>query len=179
MTGHYLPAPTPSRPDFPPPFNLQEEKTLEAVIMGGFDDVESHSPTRYSSMLGRGVGEARRRIVLVALLASFFLLTLVAFRRQDTIKDVVSKGLHRPANATASLEKQDTQADLQEITKPKDASLGEKYTSDPSSKPEVIYKSPILGNGERSLTQDTLEALHNSSLGVSRRFSATVTGICC
>ena len=121
-------------------------------------------------MLGRGVGEARRRIVLVGLLAFFFLLTLVAFRRQDTIKGVVSKGLHHTANATASFAKQDTQADLQENTKPKDASFGEKYTSDPSSKPEVIYKSPVLGNGERSLTQDSLEALHNTSLGVSRMF---------
>ena len=147
--------------------------------MGGFDDVESHSPTRYSSMLGRGVGEARRRIVLVALLAFFFLVTLVAFRRQDTIKDAVSKGLHGTANATTSLEKQATQADVQKSTEPKDASLGQKYTSDPSSKPEVIYKSPVLGNGDRSLTQDSLEALHNSSLGVSRMFSPAVTGICC
>lgn len=138
--------------------------------MGGFDDVESHSPTRYASMLGRGVGEARRRIVLVGILAFFLLLTLVAFRRQDTIKDVVSKGLHRTANTTASFPKPDTQADLKENTKPKDTTSGEKYTSNPSSKPDVIYQSPVLGNGERSLTQESLEDLHNSSLGVSRVF---------
>lgn len=138
--------------------------------MGVFDDVESHSPTRYSSMLGRGIGEARRRIVLVGLLAFFFLATIVAFRRQDTIKEVVSKGLHRTANATASLTRPHTQADLQENAEPKDTRFGEKYTSDPSSKPDVIYKSPVLGNGERSLTQDSLEAVHNSSLGVSRIF---------
>ena len=136
--------------------------------MGGFDDVESHSPTRYSSMLGRGVGEARRRIVLVGLLALFLLLTLVAFRRQDTIKDVVSKGLHRTANATTSLPKPDTQTDLKENTEPKDTTASEKFTSNPSSKPAVIYKSPVLGNGERSLTQESLEDLHNSSLGVCR-----------
>ncbi len=121
-------------------------------------------------MLGRGVGEARRRIVLVGLLALFLLLTLVAFRRQDTIKDVVSKGLHRTANTTASVPKPDTQADLKENTKPKGTRFGEKYTSNPSSKPDVIYKSPVLGNGERSLTQESLEDLHNSSLGVSRVF---------
>ena len=121
-------------------------------------------------MLGRGVGEARRRIALVGLLALLLLLTLVAFRRQDTIKDVVSKGLHRTANATASFSKPDKQADLQEHTEPKDTRFGEIYTSKPSSKPDVIYKSPVLGNGERSLTQESLEDLHNSSLGVSRVF---------
>ena len=149
--------------------------------MGAFD-VESHSPTRYSSMLGRGVGEAKRRIVLVGLLALLFILTLVAFRRQDTIKEVVSKGLHRTANATASLTKPDTQPDLKEdkeSTESKSSRFGEKYTSNPSSKPDVIYKSPVLGNGERSLTQESLEDLHNSSLGVSRSFPPPLTRKCC
>ena len=122
-------------------------------------------------MFGRGVGEAKRRIVLVGVLALLFIFTLVAFRRQDAIKEVVSKGLHRTANATVSLTKPDTQPDLtenKEIPESKSSRLGEKYTSKPSSKPDVIYKSPVLGNGERSLTQESLEDLHNSSLGVSQ-----------
>ena len=136
--------------------------------MGAFDDVES-PPTRYSGMLGRGVGEARRRIALIGLLVFFLILTLVAFRRQDTIKDVVSKGIHRTAESTTTATKPDTTANSKEVKKP-NTKVGGKYSSNPKSPPSPLYSSPILGNGERSLTQESLQDIHNTSLGVSRVF---------
>ena len=135
--------------------------------MGAFDDIESRSPTRYSGMLGRGVAEARRRIVLLCLVAFFLILTLVAFRRQDTIKEVVSKGLHRNTNSTVPVAQPDTKTGLKEDVSKPDSKSDKTETSDPkpSTQPPSI-KGPVLGNGERSLAQESLQDIHNSSLGV-------------
>lgn len=161
--------------------------------MGAFDDIESPSPTRYTSMLGRGMGEARRRIVLLIFLAFFLLLTVVAFRRQDTIKDVVNSSLHR-TNTTVPVTKPDTTADTKADLKSDTKSGTTKTESQPSTKPEAPAKTdpkpdaisdtksekpkspwsgsasgskgPKLGNGDRVLAASSVADIHNSSLGV-------------
>ena len=157
--------------------------------MGAFDDIEARSSGRYSNLLGRGMGEAKRRIVLLIFLAFFLLLTVVAFRRQDTIKDVVNNSLHRTATAM-STKKPDPPADskpaAQPSTKPesKSESTSEKTKTEgksesktdsksdmksekPSkSKAGSVLKSPKLGNGDRTLEASSLAAIHNSTLGV-------------
>lgn len=149
--------------------------------MGAFDDIESHSPTRYTSMLGRGVGEARRRIMLIALLALFLILTLVAFRRQDTIKEVVNSSFHRNnSTAPVTVVKPDTKADtktdsqaatstntqaeLEQEEKPDeiDSTSKARLQSDPPQQ----RKGPKLDNGDRTLAPQSLTDLHNRSLGV-------------
>jgi hypothetical protein len=141
--------------------------------MGAFDDVESRSPTRYTNMLGRGVGEARRRMVLIALLAFFLILTLVGFRRQDTIKDVVNSSLHHNnSTAPAVVAKPDTKADTKTATKADTKTDIKSDKIDSSSKsrlqsdPPTQLKGPKLDNGDRTLAPQSLTDLHNSSLGV-------------
>ncbi len=150
--------------------------------MGAFDDTEPRSPTK--SMLGRGIGEARRRIVLIMFLAFFLLLTIVAFRRQDTIKDVVNQSLHR-TNTTHAVAKPETAADsktdLMSDTKPDttntktttDAETSTKADTKTDSKSGTTSmwgksksKGPKLDNGDRTLAPSTLADIHNSTLGV-------------
>ena len=159
--------------------------------MTKYEDVESspHSPTR--SMLGRGINEARRRIVLIVFLAFFLVLTLVAFRRQDTIKDVVNSKLHGLSTITTTTGTKaetaaDTKADLksdtpetkpatsQPSTKPdskddvKSESKPETKTDKSKSQPkkETGKKGPKLGNGDRVLSAENVADIHNTTLGV-------------
>lgn len=99
--------------------------------MGDFYDIEARSSNRYSSMLGRGLGEARRRIWLLIFLGFFLLLTVVAFRRQDTIKEVVNSRLH-PTDSTAPVTEPDTTVD----SKPEMKSDTQPSVQ-PSTKPDV------------------------------------------
>ncbi|KAK3176007.1 hypothetical protein OEA41_007329 [Lepraria neglecta] len=124
-------------------------------------------------MLGRGLGEARRRIVLICLIAFFLILTLVGFRRQDTIKDVVSNGLHRTTDATAPVAMSDTKTDLKEDVSKPDPPKSEKTQTKPSTPPPSM-KGPVLGNGERSLASESLQDIHNSSLGFGKVFVLNV-----
>ena len=146
--------------------------------MGAFDDIEARSPTR--SMLSRGLGEARRRIVLLIFLAFFLLLTLVAFRRQDAIKDVVNQSLHR-TNSTASVAKPkptvdpkaDPKSDTKSDTSKTDSSTDAKTNTKPETKTEKTSmwgkpksKGLQLDNGDRTLATNTLADIHNRTLGV-------------
>lgn len=97
-------------------------------------------------MLGRGVGEAKRKIVLLTLLVLCLVITFVAFRPQDRIKYYLDYG-HQSSNST----EQDKTPELNR-TRPK-------------SKP-VSHKGPVLGNGERSLAASSLSDIANSTLGV-------------
>jgi len=156
--------------------------------MGAFDDIEARSSNRYSSMLGRGMGEARRRIVLLIFLAFFLLLTVVAFRRQDDIKEVVNSKLHR-TNTTTPITKPDatvsskpdlkearpsTKPDLKENTKPKTPKTDSKTDTKSdmkSEKPSMFggksgSKGPKLGNGDRTLAETSLTDIHNTTMGV-------------
>ena len=152
--------------------------------MGPFDDIEARgSPTRFSSMLGRGVGEARRRIALIVFLAFFLVLALVAFRRQGSIKDIVSSTYHR-SKSTISAAPPTTESDLYLSTNP-DVNSGSKSDAKPDSKSDSkstsrlnpapgSSKGPVLAtaNGDRSLAPGHLQDLHNRSLGVSRSQSS-------
>jgi hypothetical protein len=123
--------------------------------MGAFDETDARSPTR--SMLGRGIGEARRRIVLLIFLAFFLLLTIVALRRQDTIKDVVNHSLHRTSNAPAVEKPEiavDSKADTKSHLKSGKTSMWGKSNS----------KGPYLD--DRTLAPSSLADIHNSTLGV-------------
>lgn len=154
--------------------------------MGAFDDSEARSPTR--NMLGRGIGEARRRIVLLIFLGFFLLLTIVAFRRQDTIKDVVNQSLHRTSNTSSVATPEtavDSATDLKSDTKPAttktetttDAKTDAKSDTKTDSKSDMKSgktsmwgksksKGPKLDNGDRTLAPSTLADIHNSTLGV-------------
>ena len=110
------------------------------------EDVESsRSPTR--SMLGRGIGEARRRIVLIIFLAFFLSLTVLAFRRQDTIKDVVNSRLHGPSTTTTTTgTKPETSVgskpDLKSEIKPDTTQIEEKPETSPTeTKPATSQAS--------------------------------------
>ena len=94
--------------------------------MGGYDDLEGRPSNRYSTMLGA----ARRRIVLLIFLAFFLVLTLVAFRRQDTIKEVVNSRLH-----PTSTEEPATKPDVTAHPKP-DVKSEAKPSTIPDSKPD-------------------------------------------
>lgn len=150
--------------------------------MGAFDDVEARSPTR--SMLGRGLGEAKRRIVLIIFIAFFLLLTLVAFRRQDDIKDVVSTSLHRantttPTKSTVSETKASLGSDGKSDTFKTDSKAAVKSDGKTDTKADTkasktsIWggkkapsQGPKLGNGDRTLAASSIEDIHNSTLGV-------------
>ena len=156
--------------------------------MGAYDDIEARSPNRYSSMLGRGMGEARRRIWLLIFLGFFLLLTVIAVRRQDTIKEVVNNKFH-PTNNTASLTKPDTTVDSkpdlksdtqpssQPSTKPdpkedsKQDTKSDTKSNTKSEKPSIWKgksgkKGLKLGNGDRVLAEQSVTDIHNSTLGV-------------
>lgn len=64
--------------------------------MGAFDDIESHRPSSpsFPKMLGRGMGDARRRIVLLVLVASFLIFSLAAFKKHDQIGDMIDNKAH-------------------------------------------------------------------------------------
>lgn len=154
--------------------------------MGAFDDVESRSPTR--SMLGRGMGEARRRIVLLIFLAFFLILTIVAFRRQDDIKEVVNNRLKSNTNTASTL------AAEKGIKKPEVTAAANTAETQPSTKPDATIssvaatkttakadskkgksssnantqtgKGPKLGNGDRVVPPSNIADIHNSTLGV-------------
>lgn len=153
--------------------------------MGAFDDLEGRSPTR--SMLGRGLGEAKRRIVLISFIAFFLILTFVAFRRQDDIKDVVNTSLHR-ANTTSSTKSSgsETKASLgsdsetNSTTDSKSAVKSDSKTdtkADTTSSKTSIWggkkapsQGPKLGNGDRTLAASNVEDIHNSTLGVCQKW---------
>ena len=63
--------------------------------MGGAEDVEHGTPPHspglppIPNMLGRGMGEARRRITVLLLLGAILIMSLFAFRRQDEIGEII------------------------------------------------------------------------------------------
>ena len=142
--------------------------------MGAFDDIESHSQIRRSNLLGRSIGEARRRVVLVALFVGFLILSLLAFRRQDTIKEVVHNSFHRnnhtallgstrPGNAVSASSGSDI-GDVRDVTLGKtDSTSNSRLQSELPDQPEGLK----LDNGDRVLAPQSMRDLRNTSLGVS------------
>ena len=136
--------------------------------MGAFDDLEARSSNRYSGMLGRTMGEARRRIVLLTFLVIFLLLTVLAFRRQDTIKEAVNSRLHHGTSTTTPVTKPDvtlqskpdvkteaqpsTKPDVKPITKPDTTKADSKPDAQPTSKtetkPDTKSEKPSIFKGK-------------------------------
>lgn len=64
--------------------------------MGAFDDIESHRPSSpsFPKMLGRGMGDARRKIILLALVACFLIFSFAAFKKHEQIGDMIDTKAH-------------------------------------------------------------------------------------
>ena len=113
--------------------------------MGTLLDAErAYSPTRHPASMRRERREAKRRMVLLSLLASLFFLTLVAFRRSNSF--VTDYTYHSP-NSTASAPKSNP-----------------KTTSWLTGRPKSM--GPVMSNTGRRLSENSLADLKNASLGV-------------
>lgn len=109
------------------------------------DSERAHSPNTRPTMIRHERREVKRRMLLLSLLACFLFLTLVAFRRP---KSFMSEYTYQTGNSSASVPsrtKAKTKSWLKGIPK---------------------SKGPILGNGERRLSDTSLADLKNTSLGV-------------
>lgn len=109
------------------------------------DSERAYSPSKGPAMMRRERREAKRRMVLLSLLACFAFLTIVALRRPNSF---LSEYTHQRANSTASAPSR---------TKGKAKSW---LSGRPKS------SGPVLGNGERRLSHTSLADLKNASLGV-------------
>ena len=112
------------------------------VIMG--DSEKTFSPPTHPVTMRRERREAKRRMFLFSLLASFFFLTLVAFRRSNSF---IADYTHQSTNANASVPKQNPKG---------------KSWFDGRSK----SSGPILSNSGRRLSASSLVDLQNASIGV-------------
>lgn len=139
--------------------------------MGAFYDLEaplSPQPPRQSSMLSRGLNEARRKIVLLALLGCLIVLTLAGFRRQDQIREMLDDQIEW-TNNTASTVRSNSKyaaahaADVVSSTKESNGK------SNDLTKQKHMAKGPVLGNGKRSLSPTSLGNIRNRTLGVCTR----------
>lgn len=91
-------------------------------------------------------------------LACLIAITLLAFRRQDQIRDLLDDQSQQWLNETVSPTSIHEKAEIDEVT------LGRKAMTGVRQKP--ITKGPVLGNGERSLSDRSLTDLWNKTLGV-------------
>jgi len=135
--------------------------------MGVFDDVEASRPNSPSyPVMTRGFGEARRKVVLLVLLGCFLVLTLVAFRRQDQIADIIEDQRSQWSNTTASLTKSESHKEEADGEKPSQGPHKHAEKPPKSHSKTTVAKGPTLGNGDRSLADSNLVALRNETLGV-------------
>ena len=109
------------------------------------DSEKEYSPSIRPAMMRRERREAKRRMVLLSLLACFLFLTLAAFRQPNNF---MSGHAHQPTNST-TLAPSRTKANSHSWFKGRPKSMG-----------------PILGNGGRHLSDSSLADLKNISLGV-------------
>ena len=147
--------------------------------MGAFDDgdndLESSPRSRSSSfnMLGRGLGDARRKIILLLLLGGFFILSLVAFRRQEQIKDIIEDQrqhwTNTPLPATKSIIKPAEPSAIEEQDDRNDSVVDKQSPSVGEQKKPLSEKRPVLPgprSRDRSLSDASLVDLRNETLGV-------------
>lgn len=115
--------------------------------MGIYLDSETaYSPTRRPAMVRRDLREAKRRMMLLSLLACFLFLTLVAFQRPNNL---MSEYTHQSAKKSTASAPSRTNAKAKSWFRGRPKSMG-----------------PVLGNGERYLSASSLAHLKNASLGV-------------
>ena len=139
----------PSSPTFSFPLPPQLTPTtslLQPRIMGFYDDSEKlYSHILNPAIMRRERREAKRRMVLLSLLACFIFLTMVAFRQPNNF---MSGHTHQPANSTA-LATSRTDAESKSWIKGSHKSKG-----------------PFMGDVQRHLSDSSLADLKNNSLGV-------------
>ena len=72
--------------------------------MGAFDDIESHRPgsPSFPKMLGRGMGDVRRRIILLAVVACFLIFSFAAFKKHEQIGDMIDTKAHAWSDSSTS-----------------------------------------------------------------------------
>ena len=156
--------------------------------MGAYDEVP-RSPTIIPlSMLGRGIGDARRKIMLIILLAGIVTMSLVAFRRQDQIGDMIQTSKSHWTNATSSyhgkiysaghsademivdppddgdrrINETKTIGNEDSSAKQKEAKVNATAAATPT---EAFCPGPTMG--ERQLKDENRRQLRNETLGVS------------
>lgn len=102
-------------------------------------------------MLGRGVGEARRKIVFLGLSAFLLMIILVGTRRQDQVKEWVDY---------SRLESQ------YHLSGGSHSAFSSSLLSGGTANLLDGEEGPVLGKGDRSLSRKSLIDLRNSTLGV-------------
>ena len=145
--------------------------------MGAFDDnVEaSRLPTSAYSMMDRGIGAARRKILLLILLGGFLFLSLLAFRRHDDIGSLVDTQRQSWANITipSSITSDKTSAkspthhkvaDEDEPDVEETSRFTEKKKEKPQAKLHSLAPGPHMG--DRTLSNSSLLGVRNETLGV-------------
>ena len=170
--------------------------------MGLLDERDASQPRSPSfNMLDRGVGAARRKVMLLILLGGFLIISLVAFRRQDQIGDIIETQRHSWHNTTASYTETDeslvekpSRLAPEEKTGSEDEKDVEEDSKDSYRKPSIIAsissksskakedakkaltdKHPIAPGprlGDRKLSDSSLVDVRNETLGV--RSSMTI-----
>ena len=114
--------------------------------MGAGVDCEiAYPPITHPASMRRERREAKRRMVLLSLLASLFFLTVVAFRRSNSF---VGDYTYQTTNTTSSA-----------------SIINSKGKSWLTGK--LKSTGPVLSNNGRCLPDSSLTALKNTSLGVS------------
>ena len=111
----------------------------------GLDGEIAYPPNNHPASMRRERREAKRRMVLLSLLGSLFFLTVVAFRRSNSF---VSDYTYQTTNATVSASR-----------------INQKGKSWLTGR--LKSTGPVLSNSGRCLSDSSLTALKNTSLGVS------------
>ena len=111
----------------------------------GLDCEIAYPPNTHPATMRRERREAKRRMVLLSLLGSLFFLTVVAFRRSNSF---VSDYTYQSTNTTYSASRIN--------------SKGKSWLTG-----KLKSTGPVLSNNGRCLSDSSLTALKNSSLGVS------------
>ncbi|KAL9102626.1 MAG: hypothetical protein Q9163_002241 [Psora crenata] len=151
--------------------------------MGAFDDVEaSRTHSSAFNMLGRGIGEVRRKtLLLLVLLGGFLILSLLAIRRQDRIKDIIQDQKHQWTNITppqtspiVTPAEPSTEEQWGGAVAPKKPSRPQEKTKTPTSEKEPVAPGPRFG--DRSLSDASLIDLRNETLGFGQVYVLNVPG---
>lgn len=133
---------------FPPTFINPTSQSHKDIMDVYVDSERPYSPTRRPTMIRRERREAKRRMVLLSLLACFLFLTLVAFRRPNSLMGDYTR---QPANSTA-------------LAPSRTNAKGKSWFN---GRPKST--GPVLSNSARRLPDSSLADLKNSSLGVRPR----------
>ena len=165
--------------------------------MGAFDDIESHRPSSpsFPNMLRRGMGDARRKIILLALVACFLIFSLAAFKKHDQIGEMIDTKAHAWSDSytpESSYPSEDPdpstplgtgvakakkplegKVEQEEVEEKKEAvkektTAGKTSTHSEEAKEKTSNKPTDAGPhiGDRTLSDTSLEELRNETLGV-------------